>query len=121
MFYVYIVANRKNGALYTGQCDDLLKRVYEHKAKRYKGYTSRYDIDRLMWFEIHETRESAFARERQIKEWKRAWRIGLFADQNPHWDDLFDRLTEAALCDPARMYPFDFSASDYQIRLSGHV
>ncbi len=118
MFYVYILANRKNGALYTGQCDDLLKRVFEHKTKRYKGYTSRYDIDRLMWFEIHETRETAFARERQIKEWKRAWRIGFFADQNPNWDDLFDRLTEPSLCDPARMYPNDFSESEYQIRLA---
>jgi len=118
MFYVYITANRKQGAIYTGQCDDQLKRIYEHKWKRYDGYTAKYTIDRLMWFEIHETRDSAFQRERQIKEWKRAWRLNLFCESNPHWDDLFYMLTEEALCDPARMYTEDFSASEYQIELA---
>lgn len=117
MFYVCILANRKNGAIYTGQCDDLLKRGYEHKWKRYDGHTAKYNIDRLMWFEIHETRDGAFRRERQIKEWKRAWRLNLFRKTNPNWDDLFHSLTEEALCDPARMYPRDFSQSEYQARL----
>lgn len=105
MFYVYITANRKHGAIYTGQCSDLLQRIYEHKWKRYDGHTAKYDIDRLVWFEIHQTRQSAFKRERQIKEWKRAWRLALFETENPNWDDLFHNLTEAALFDPARMYP----------------
>ncbi|MEP3889835.1 MAG: GIY-YIG nuclease family protein [Hellea sp.] len=118
MFFVYITANRKNGAIYTGQCDDLLKRIYEHKWKRYDGHTARYNIDRLMWFEIHETRDGAFKRERQIKEWKREWRLNLFLESNPHWDDLFHSLTEEALCDPARMYPDDFSQSEYQLGLA---
>jgi putative endonuclease len=118
MFYVYIVANRKNGALYTGQCDDLLKRSYEHKTGRYRGHSWKYDINRLVWYEIHETRDSAFKRERQIKKWNRAWRIRLIVEINPHWDDLFGHLTEAALCDPARMYPYDFSESEYQIALA---
>ncbi len=118
MFYVYITANRKHGAIYTGQCDDLLKRIYVHKWKRYDGHTAKHSIDRLMWYEIHETRESAFKRERQIKEWKRAWRLNLFRESNPHWDDLFHSLTEEALCDPSRMYPHDFSQSEYQIRLA---
>lgn len=118
MFYVYILANRKNGALYTGQCDDLIKRVHEHKTGRYGGHSAKYRIDRLVWFEIHETRDSAFQRERQIKEWKRAWRLDLFAKTNPDWDDLFHDLAEAALCDPSRMYPHDFSQSAYQRKLS---
>ena len=118
MFYVYITANRKRGAIYTGQCSDLLQRIYEHKWKRYDGHTAKYNIDRLMWFEIHETRRSALTRERQIKEWKRAWRLALFEADNPHWDDLYHHLNEAALCDPARMYPHDFSESAYQIALA---
>jgi len=118
MFYVYILANRKNGAIYAGQCDDLIKRVHEHKMGRYSGHTSRYKIHRLVWFEIHETRDSAFQRERQIKAWKRAWRLALFAETNPDWNDLFHRLTEAALCDPSRMFPHDFSQSEYQVELA---
>jgi len=118
MFYVYITANRKCGAIYTGQCSDLLKRIHEHKWKRYDGHTAKYGIDRLMWFEIHETRQSAFKRERQIKAWKRAWRLALFEDENPNWDDLYHQLNEAVLCDPLRMYPYDFSNSAYQIELA---
>ena len=118
MFYVYITANRKQGAIYTGQCSDLLGRIYEHKWKRYDGHTAKYDIDRLMWFEIHETRQSAFTRERQIKAWKRAWRLALFAETNPNWDDLYHTLNEAVLYDPTRMYPSDFTQSDYQIDLA---
>ena len=118
MFFVYITANRKQGAIYTGQCDDLLKRIWEHKTKRYGGHSAKYDIDRLMWFEIHETRDSAFKRERQIKGWNRDWRLNLFGGSNPHWDDLFHSLTEEALCDPERMYPYDFSQSEYQLGLA---
>lgn len=118
MFYVYITANRKQGAIYTGQCSDLLERIYEHKWKRYDGHTAKYGIDRLMWFEIHETRQSAFTRERQIKAWKRAWRLALFAETNLNWDDLYHTLNEAVLCDPSRMYPHDFSESGYQIDLA---
>jgi len=118
MFYVYILANRKNGAIYTGQCDDLIKRMHEHKTGRYGGHTAKYNINRLVWFEIHETRDSAFKRERQIKEWKRAWRLVLFAESNPNWDDLSLSLTEPDLCNPARMYPRNFSRSDYQVALS---
>ena len=118
MFYVYIIANRKQGAIYTGHCDNLRKRIFEHKAEHYSGHSTKYKINRLMWFEIHETRDSAFKRERQIKEWKRAWRITLFKDSNPNWDDLSANLTEVDLCDPMRMYPHDFSESDYQIGLA---
>ncbi len=121
MFYTYLLANRKNGALYLGQTDDLLKRVFEHKTGRYSGHASKYQINRLVWYEIHETRDSAFIRERQIKKWNRIWKVKRIVEHNPHWDDLFGSLTEPSLCDPARMYPYDFSESDYQIRLSGHV
>ena len=71
-----------------------------------------------MWFEIHETRDSAFKRERQIKAWKRAWRLALFEADNPNWDDLFHSLNEVALHDPSRMYPHDFSESAYQVELA---
>lgn len=67
-FYVYILASKRNGTLYTGSTDDLGKRVWEHKEKIIKGFTSKYGVDRLVWFEAHVTREDAFARERQIKE-----------------------------------------------------
>ena len=118
MFYVYILANRKWGAIYTGQCDDLIKRVFEHKEGRYGGHSAKYGVNRLVWFEIHETRNSAFQRERQIKEWKRDWRLALFEGTNSDWDDLFHGLTEAELCNPSRMYPYDFTESEYQVELA---
>jgi predicted GIY-YIG superfamily endonuclease len=121
MFCVYIIANRKQGAIYTGHCDDLVKRIYEHKTGRYGGHSSKYNINRLVWFEIHETRDSAFQRERQIKKWNRAWRLNLFVKDNPAWDDLFHELNEEALCNPNRMYPHDFSQSDYQIELARYL
>ena len=67
-FYVYILASKRNGTLYTGSTDDLSRRVWEHREKIRKGFTSRYDVDRLVWFEAHETREGALIREKQIKK-----------------------------------------------------
>ena len=91
-FYVYILASKRNGTLYTGSTDDLGKRVWEHKEKIIKGFTSKYGVDRLVWFEPHDTREDAFARERQIKEWKRAWKLELIEKENPEWDDLYETI-----------------------------
>jgi putative endonuclease len=91
-FFVYILASKRNGTLYTGSTDDLGKRIWEHKSKAIKGFTEKYGVDKLVWYEAHETREAAFRRERQIKEWKRAWKLALIEEMNPDWKDLYDTL-----------------------------
>jgi putative endonuclease len=93
MFYVYMLSSRPHGTLYTGMTDDLVRRIAEHKAKTVSGFTAKYTVDRLVWFEAHETRESAWRRERRIKEWKRAWKIQLIETDNPHWIDLYPGLS----------------------------
>ena len=90
--FTYIVASRRNGTLYTGSTDDLIKRVAEHRDKLRPGFTSRYGVALLVWYEIHETRDAAFVRERQIKEWKRVWKLELIERKNPAWADLFPTL-----------------------------
>lgn len=92
MFYVYILASRPNGTLYTGSTDDLLKRVVEHREKLRGGFTVRYDVSRLVWYKHHGTRDEAFRRERQIKEWRREWKLDLIERMNPAWDDLLPTL-----------------------------
>jgi putative endonuclease len=91
-FYTYILAGRRNGALYTGSTDDLLKRVVEHREKLRGGFTAKYGVSRLVWYELHGTRDEAFRRERQIKEWRRAWKLDLIERMNPGWDDLLPTL-----------------------------
>ena len=91
-FYTYILAGRRNGTLYTGSTDDLLKRVVEHREKMRGGFTARYDVSRLVWYEHHGTRDEAFRRERQIKEWRREWKLDLIERMNPAWDDLLPTL-----------------------------
>ena len=92
-FYVYILASQKRGTLYIGMTDDLGRRVSEHRAKLTPGFTSRYGVKSLVWHETHETRESAFARERAMKKWNRAWKINLIEGANPEWRDLGNDLT----------------------------
>jgi putative endonuclease len=93
-FYVYIVASRRNGTLYVGSTDDLPRRVHEHRAKvRPDSFAARHDADRLVWYEWHETRETAFRRERQIKTWNRLWKLRMIEEMNPGWHDLLDRLS----------------------------
>lgn len=72
MFYVYILASRRNGTLYVGYTDSLTRRVFAHKTKAFKGFTSKCGVDQLVWFQAFELRENAFRKERQIKEWRRA-------------------------------------------------
>jgi putative endonuclease len=93
MFVVYLLASRPFGTLYVGMTDDLLRRLWEHKSKAVPGFTARYSVDRLVWFEPHETLEAAFLREKRIKEWKRAWKIQLIERNNPYWLDLYHELT----------------------------
>ncbi|MDP2277339.1 MAG: GIY-YIG nuclease family protein [Nitrospirota bacterium] len=91
-FYVYILCNKRNGTLYTGITSDLIKRIYEHKNNLVDGFTEKYNVHRLIWYEIHESAESAINREKQIKKWKRAWKLELIERHNPQWDDLYESL-----------------------------
>ena len=95
MFYVYLLASKPHGTLYVGVTADLVRRVWEHKQKVVPGFTSRYQVDRVVWFELHETAEAAMRRERQIKEWKRDWKINLIERDNPRWIDLYSELSES--------------------------
>ena len=88
-FFTYILASKRNGTLYTGMTDDIAKRVWQHRSGQLKGFASKYNVTLLVWYELHETRESAFLRERRIKEWKRAWKIKLIEEYNPTWRDLY--------------------------------
>ena len=92
MFFVYLLASQPHGTLYVGVTADLVQRVWQHKSKSVPGFTSAYGVDRLMWFEPHELWESAVLREKQIKEWRRAWKIQLIEADNPRWADLFYTL-----------------------------
>ena len=91
-FYVYILANMRNGTLYTGCTDDLAKRVSEHKSGAIPGFTAKYGVDKLVWFETHATRADALARERRIKKWRRKWKLRLIEEMNPNWDDLYETM-----------------------------
>jgi putative endonuclease len=92
-FFVYMLASRRNGTLYIGITDDLARRVEEHRIGAVPGFTKAYGVKTLVWFEVHETRESAFQRERQLKKWNRAWKLELIECGNPAWRDLADELT----------------------------
>ena len=92
MFHVYILASRPCGTLYAGVTSDLSRRVWEHETKAVPGFTAQYGVDRLVWFEAHDTAESAIRREKQIKEWRRAWKVRLIEEQNPHWVDLYPSI-----------------------------
>jgi putative endonuclease len=92
-FYVYILASRRNGTLYIGMTDDLRKRIWMHRIEAVPGFTSKYGVKMLVWYEVHETPESAFTRERQMKKWNRAWKPELIERSNPGWRDLYDDLS----------------------------
>jgi putative endonuclease len=86
------MASKRNGTLYTGVTSDLVKRVWEHKTGVIKGFTLRYHVHRLVWFETHGTMESAIQREKNIKEWKRAWKLEMIERQNAVWRDLYEDI-----------------------------
>jgi len=91
-YYVYIICNKQNGTLYTGVTSDLIKRVYEHKNNLLDGFTKKYKIHRLVWYEMHETAEAAITREKQIKKWNRKWKLELIEKDNPEWNDLYEDI-----------------------------
>ena len=90
---VYMLANRRNGTLYTGSTADLIARMEQHKAGKGSVFTAKYGCDRLVWFERHEEMRPALDRERRIKSWPRRWKIDLIEAANPDWDDLFWSMT----------------------------
>jgi len=92
VFYVYLLASKPYGTLYVGVTSDLVKRVFEHKSKSVPGFTARYGVDKLVWFELHDSIEGAIRREKQIKEWKRDWKFNLIERANPHRIDLYHDL-----------------------------
>jgi putative endonuclease len=86
---VYILASKRNGTLYVGVTSELVKRIWEHKNNLVDGFTKRYNIHRLVWYELHENMESAITREKQLKSWKRKWKLELIENGNPMWQDLY--------------------------------
>ena len=92
-YFVYILASRKNGTLYIGITNDLLKRVYEHKNNLADGFTKKYSIHNLVYYEIHTDASSAITREKQLKKWNRQWKIELIEKTNSDWKDLYNNLS----------------------------
>jgi len=89
---VYILASSRNGTLYIGVTSDLVKRIWEHKNDLVSGFTNKYRVHRLVWYEIHEEMESAILREKQLKKWNRSWKLRLIEEMNADWQDLFDNI-----------------------------
>jgi len=89
---VYILASKRNGTLYIGVTSDLVKRIWEHKNNMVEGFTKHYGVHQLVWYEVHESMESAIEREKRLKEWKRKWKLELIESSNPNWQDLFNTI-----------------------------
>ena len=91
-YYVYILASKRNGTLYIGVTNNLQRRVYEHKNNLIKGFTKKYQVHRLVYFEHTDDIQSAIQREKRIKSWKRKWKLELIEKENPEWNDLYKEL-----------------------------
>lgn len=91
-YFVYILASKKNGTLYIGVTSDLIRRVYEHKNNMADGFTKKYRIHMLVFYEVHPDVREAITREQQIKKWNRSWKLRLIEQANPDWEDLYDGL-----------------------------
>jgi putative endonuclease len=89
---VYILASKRNGTLYVGVTSDLVKRAWQHKSDLVHGFTQEHAVHNLVWYETHETMESAITREKQIKAWKRLWKLRLIEESNPDRADLYDQI-----------------------------
>jgi putative endonuclease len=91
-YYVYILASDRNGTLYVGVTNDLARRVYEHRNDLIEGFTKRYGVHRLVWFEVHGDINEAILREKRIKKWNRSWKLRVIEAMNPDWIDLTEQL-----------------------------
>lgn len=87
-YYVYILASKRNGTLYTGMTSDIRQRMQQHKGKDIEGFTSKYGVDKLVWYEVYDNPRDAIMREKQIKKWRRAWKLKVIEELNPAWKDL---------------------------------
>jgi putative endonuclease len=92
-YYVYLLASKKYGTLYTGVTNDIVRRIHEHKSKVVAGFSKRYAVDRLVWFEIYDDPVTAIEREKKLKKWRRERKIRLIEDKNPQWIDLYPQIT----------------------------
>ena len=92
-YYVYLLANKRNGTLYAGSTSDLVKRIWEHKNKVIKGFTAKYDVTQLVYYETCNDINVAIELENQIKRWRRQWKLELIEKRNPHWIDLYQEIT----------------------------
>jgi len=90
---VYLLASNRNGTLYVGVTSDLIKRIWEHREHAVEGFTQRYGVVRLVWYELHPTMESAIQREKRIKKWNRAWKVQLIDEMNASWRDLWPDIS----------------------------
>ena len=91
-YYVYIMSNRPNGSIYVGMTSDLVKRIYQHRTNAVPGFTSRYNLKMLVFWEEHATAMNAIQREKTLKHWVRTWKVELIEKNNPDWIDLFDQI-----------------------------
>ena len=89
---VYILSSKRNGTIYVGVTSDLLKRVWEHRNNLAEGFTKRYGVHQLVWYELHGSLESAIKREKRLKDWKRKWKVQLIEKTNPNWEDLYPSI-----------------------------
>ena len=88
----YILASGRNGTLYVGVTSDLIARAWQHREHIVKGFTSKYNVTQLVWYELHGTMEGAITREKRLKKWNRDWKIRLIEERNPYWNDLWDEI-----------------------------
>lgn len=91
-YYVYMLASKRNGVLYIGITNDLVRRIYEHKTSPVKSFTSRYNVSLLVWFETYDDPLTAISREKELKKWRRAWKDALIVADNPEWQDLYSTI-----------------------------
>ena len=94
-YYVYILASQIGGTLYIGVTNDLIRRVFEHKSKFVRGFTKKYDVVKLVYYEQYDDIENAIQREKRLKKWNRQWKIRLIEEKNPNWDDLYPSIAGA--------------------------
>ena len=90
--YVYIITNKRNGTLYTGVTSDLIKRFGQHKEGSVEGFSSKYALNMLVWYEVHDDINEAIKREKQLKKWERKWKLRIIEEMNPGWNDLYDGI-----------------------------
>ena len=91
-YFVYILASQRNGTLYVGVTNNLVRRIHEHREKLIEGFTSQYNVTRLVWFDQTVSVEEAIAHEKRLKRWRREWKIELIEKTNPNWDDLYESI-----------------------------